>query len=61
MCVWNHTVQDARTDPEAAAARLASIRLQAGDQALFLGRAHYGCVATIRQVSAWTAEHCIQV
>ena len=50
MCVWTPVAQDPRTDPEAAAARLASIKLQAGDQALFLGRAHYGCVATVQQV-----------
>ena len=48
--MWNHAAQDPRTDPEAAAARLASVKLQAGDQALFLGRAHYGCVATVQQV-----------
>ena len=50
MCVWAPPCQDPRTDPELATTRLAAIRLRPGDQALFLGRAHYGCVATLREV-----------
>lgn len=38
---------DPRLDPQAAAARLGALEFKPGSQALFLGRAHYGCVATV--------------
>ena len=38
---------DPRLEPKAAAARLGALEFRPGSQALFLGRAHYGCVATV--------------
>lgn len=38
---------DPRLDPAAAAARLGALDFKAGSEALFLGRAHYGCVAAV--------------
>ncbi len=38
---------DPRLDPAAAAARLGALDFKPGGEALFLGRAHYGCAATV--------------
>ena len=38
---------DPRLDPAAAAARLGALDFKPGGEALFLGRAHYGCAVTV--------------
>ena len=38
---------DPRMDVEAAKAKAGAIAFPPGTQVLFLGRAHYGCVATV--------------
>ena len=38
---------DPRFQPETAAASLVSYDFKSGSRALFLGRSHYGCMATI--------------
>ena len=47
LVVRRNPAPDPRFQPETAAASLASYDFKAGARALFLGRAHYGCHATI--------------
>jgi len=51
-CLWQATLRrntnpDPRLDPEAAKKKLGDMQLTAGSKAIFVGRSHFGCVATI--------------
>ena len=51
-CLWQATLRrntnpDPRLDPEAAKKRLGDLQLTVGSKAIFVGRSHFGCVATI--------------
>ena len=43
----HNKAEDPRLDPAAARARLGAAELRVGDQALFLGKTHFGCLATV--------------
>ena len=52
MSLWQATLRrntnpDPRLDPEAAKKRLGDLQLTVGSKAIFVGRSHFGCVATI--------------
>ena len=38
---------DPRRDPSSVGSQLGALKLETGQKALFLGRAYYGCVATV--------------
>lgn len=47
MFIGRNLAPDPRMDVEAAKEKAGAISFPAGTKALFLGRAHYGCVATV--------------
>ena len=47
MFILTHKAPDPRMDVEAAKEKAGAIAFPPGSQALFLGRAHYGCLATV--------------
>ena len=52
VCVRKATLRrntnpDPRLDPEAAKKKLGDLQLGVGSKAIFVGRSHFGCVATI--------------
>ena len=47
LVVRRNPSPDPRFQPETAAASLVSYDFRPGSRALFLGRSHYGCMATI--------------
>ena len=42
-----NTNSDPRLDPEAASRKLGDLQLSVGSKAIFIGRSHFGCVATV--------------
>ena len=42
-----NTNSDPRLDPEAAKKKLGDLQLSVGSKAIFIGRSHFGCVATV--------------
>ena len=47
MYIGRNLAPDPRMDVEAAKEKAGAIAFQPGMQALFLGRAYYGCLATV--------------
>ena len=43
----HNKAEDPRLDPEAVRAKLGAVKLAVGSQALFLGKTHFGCLATV--------------
>lgn len=47
MVLRRNPSPDPRFQPDTVAAALAAVELTPGSKGLYLGRAHYGCIATV--------------